>query len=975
MRLRRFLLLAATLSACTDGTAPLDPGASPPPAGADGAVLASTSAITAVPGFSFAPPIAQRSPAHAGAFDGALAPSVVICELGSAGACTQTVATLTTAGSGDERLRVNVQDELYEVSWSTRGFAADGKTYRVRVLLWAKEIGSLDLRLVATGADLQKIDASRYFAAVAGSTVPIKFRIEEAVLWNGLAPLSLSRASAPPGGALELDGVSTSAGTTLSIGNAPAVVRDGGHGKLLTFAPVFLGASRWSEPPAGPQHVVLLRDGIPIAGAKAALTITPLQKAAGSGRAALQSLTAIAARFDAIAKRFPAGNSADAAYLQAVTGAFAALIGSSDPRSIASQLQQLASTDPGALELLDALMASTGLVRALQQYETLMAGLSVPAAPTSMVSASRAAATSRSPQGRGMASPTAVRTASEPTPTEVTAVELATKMQLYVVVKLFSETVVSGTNSTWANYIAAGSGFVGLVVPLPQFAYVSAALAIADFVANKVIVGQMPARLSTFSLLIDDTQLALGEETISTVTAIGVNDPASMGVQDVTNLFLSVAGAFPSNDEIRTLATQKAEEIANFFLGFLQNLLTVFASQHPELNLDVSLASGPRWAWRAIVIDPRLVDRKTQTPSIIAGVSNAVNWRSSAVNRGEGRVFAQTAFGPEAILVSLPLGFTYTGGAFGEDVMTTNMVDVIVGGRVTVSPSSVTVAPRGTQQFSAAGLGVINTAVTWATSDPGGIVSSSGVYTAGPNPGVFTVTATSVEDPISSDAAQVNVVAPPAGTGVLALTRIDGGAQTQISAEGAPCTQSFFYPTTSPPPASATLQTAQCQAGGGVATATERYASIATSGRMTTFTATGQVTSSSAVNGTLGLGQAYATFDFEVSGGDVSVTLTGQLTANIPDDSSNTAARASFILSERLGARLVDKQVGRSSSSNQTYAKTATLSGTYLLTPGRYRLNVYADGDASAVMRDVNDVPTLIEARGSSNYTFALSVQ
>ncbi|PYP77764.1 MAG: hypothetical protein DMD35_13790 [Gemmatimonadetes bacterium] len=70
----------------------------------------------------------------------------------------------------------------------------------------------------------------------------------------------------------------------------------------------------------------------------------------------------------------------------------------------------------------------------------------------------------------------------------------------------------------------------------------------------------------------------------------------------------------------------------------------------------------------------------------------------------------------------------------------------------------------------------------------------------------------------------------------------------------------------------------------------------------------------------------------------------------------------------------MDKQVGRSSSSNQTYTTTATLSGTYLLTPGRYRLNVSADGDSSAVMRDVNDVPTLIEARGSSNYTFTLSV-
>ena len=40
MRLRLFLI-AAALSACSDGTAPLAPDASTPPSGADGAVLTS----------------------------------------------------------------------------------------------------------------------------------------------------------------------------------------------------------------------------------------------------------------------------------------------------------------------------------------------------------------------------------------------------------------------------------------------------------------------------------------------------------------------------------------------------------------------------------------------------------------------------------------------------------------------------------------------------------------------------------------------------------------------------------------------------------------------------------------------------------------------------------------------------------------------------------------------------------------------
>ena len=974
MRLRLFLI-AAALSACSEGTAPLAPDSTPSP-GPDGAALTGTSAITAVSGFFFAPPVARSSPARAGAFDGALAPSVVICELSGAGTCTQTVATFTAAGSGDERVRVNLQDELYKVTWSTRGIAADGKTYRVRVLLWAMEIGSVDVRPVATAADFRNIDPSRHMGVVAGSTVPIEFRIEEAVLWSRVVPLSVNRASAAPGAALEVGGIAPSTGTTMSIGNAPAIVRDGGRGTLLTFAPVFLGATRWPEPPTGPQHVVLLRDGIPIAGARAALTITPLQKAAGSSQAALQSLMAIAARFEDMSKRLPAAGIANAGYLQSITGAFAALIGGSDSRSVASRLQQLASADPAALELLDALMASTGLVGALDQYETLVAGLSVPTAPVSTMLARRAPALSGSVQGSGGMARAAMSAAPGPTPFNVTAVDLATWMQYYAVVKLFSETVVGGTNSTWANYVAAAAGFLGVLGPqVPPVAYVGAALAIADFVANKVIVGQMPARLTTFSLLIDDTQLSLGEETISVVTAIGENDPPSMGVQDVTNLFLSLVGPFTSDPAVYSIAEQSARDIANFFLGFLQNLLTVFSSQNPGLNLDVSLLSAPRWAWRTIVRDPRLVDRKTQTPAVVTGVPDDVNWRASSVTRGEGRIFAQSALGPDAIMVSLPAGFYYTGGAFGEEVVTTNIVDVLVGSRVTVSPNPVTLAPRGVQQFGATVLGATNTAVTWATSDPGGIVSSSGVYTAGPNPGVFTITATSVEDPASSDDAQVNVVAPPTSTGTVALARIDGAAQAQtLPTPGSPCTQSLYLPATSPPPPSATLQTAQCQSGGGTASATERYSSIGPSNRVTMFSASGQAATSSAISGTSSLGQAYATFDFDVSGGDVSVTLTGQLNASIPDDSSSTAARASFILERRGGARLVDKDVGRSSGSNLPFVSPTTLSGTYRLTPGTYRVNVFANGTSLAVTKNVDGVPELREASGSSSYTFSLSV-
>jgi len=141
-----------------------------------------------------------------------------------------------------------------------------------------------------------------------------------------------------------------------------------------------------------------------------------------------------------------------------------------------------------------------------------------------------------------------------------------------------------------------------------------------------------------------------------------------------------------------------------------------------------------------------------------------------------------------------------------------------------------------------------------------------------------------------------------------------------------------------------------------------------------TFTASGQSSTSSAAENTRGFSQAYATFDFEVSGGDVSVTLSGQLNANIPDTASSSEARASFILQRRLGARLVDKQVG-GNAGDTPFTTSAPLSGTYRLTPGIYRVNVFASGDAAAIMRpDAQGDPELRSAAGSANYSFTLTV-
>ncbi len=75
---------------------------------------------------------------------------------------------------------------------------------------------------------------------------------------------------------------------------------------------------------------------------------------------------------------------------------------------------------------------------------------------------------------------------------------------------------------------------------------------------------------------------------------------------------------------------------------------------------------------------------------------------------------------------------------------------------VSISPTSATLFPNGTQSFTATVTNASNTGVTWTAT--GGTVSPAGVYTAGATAGSFTVTATSLQDPTKSASATITIV-------------------------------------------------------------------------------------------------------------------------------------------------------------------------------------------------------------------------
>lgn len=87
---------------------------------------------------------------------------------------------------------------------------------------------------------------------------------------------------------------------------------------------------------------------------------------------------------------------------------------------------------------------------------------------------------------------------------------------------------------------------------------------------------------------------------------------------------------------------------------------------------------------------------------------------------------------------------------------------VILNGEIAVGvmPSTVTLAPKSTQQFTAAVTGVPNQAVIWSIVEAnGGFISSSGLYTAPVTGGTFHVRATSIADETKFAEATVSVEA------------------------------------------------------------------------------------------------------------------------------------------------------------------------------------------------------------------------
>ncbi len=121
------------------------------------------------------------------------------------------------------------------------------------------------------------------------------------------------------------------------------------------------------------------------------------------------------------------------------------------------------------------------------------------------------------------------------------------------------------------------------------------------------------------------------------------------------------------------------------------------------------------------------------------------------------------------LLVASGFSFGCGGGTTGGDPIPPPPPKI----SVSVSCASGSIQAGSTDQCTPTVTGTSNTAVTWSVSPSNlGTVSTSGLFTAGANPGTTNVVATSVQDPTKSGSFTVTITTPPQRT-ITSITPIN----------------------------------------------------------------------------------------------------------------------------------------------------------------------------------------------------------
>ncbi|MBT8333455.1 MAG: hypothetical protein KJP19_03410 [Deltaproteobacteria bacterium] len=422
--------------------------------------------------------------------------------------------------------------------------------------------------------------------------------------------------------------------------------------------------SNWPDIPAQPLDLVLYRDDVEEDRLAGVLTLEPLLRADGSSDAIEQNLLNINTQLTTIGDALVSIPGEHQQYMNTVIETFNQMLTGDCDNCLKTQLDLLAQE--GGQELLDALLAQGGLV---EYFSNLEAFLTQYADGLAAVQASIAPSSSFIQPAFAMP--------------EQTDVMLAYQMQFYEVAKLFGEEVIAQTGTDFGNTLGLAIGLFGalggtLPAVTTPVVITGAILFYMDFLVNKIMVGLLPGQLDKIDLDFDALILEKDEVTDSTITIHASNIRPQLTLNYLIGTAINMMG-WSGAGNAPGVVVSTLESISTFLIFTMQGLFTQYASAHPELNLQLNIgAIVPPITWTAKATDERLIKCVSLAPSLLTPMPDELNWQADDTLLGEGRVYVRPALGDEARIVPLPIGFTYAGGAFGNDVINSNIVTLTV---------------------------------------------------------------------------------------------------------------------------------------------------------------------------------------------------------------------------------------------------------------------------------------------------------
>ena len=403
-------------------------------------------------------------------------------------------------------------------------------------------------------------------------------------------------------------------------------------------------------PPAGPVDLEILDDGVVVARAESALTVTAPAPAPDASFRMTTALGSLTRDVSDAALALIDGPGTEEGFALALRAAIDSLVTGRGSTSLRGRLEAL---DDEQLSILDRLVASSGVLAASER-----------AAERARVLA------------------TAMPSASPSRTTELPESELAARMQLQVMLADFGTDFLNESNGDLGAVMLGLTG-VGLTTGITApgqavLGTVATVLGLVNFAVNNVVLGYLPARVDVFELMVAEAFVSPGEVPETNLRIVASNDPPAITVLDLVDLVLGALGIAAGTPEAEDVV-DVVNGVWNSVLDIVRNRLGAYAASHPDADVAFDVASIPSMTWSTTVTDSRFAAPLTFTPDVIGPAENDIlAWRAAVDGHGEGRIYARIQSGPDVTSLPQIPGYAYTAGAFGRDVLQTEEVTVRV---------------------------------------------------------------------------------------------------------------------------------------------------------------------------------------------------------------------------------------------------------------------------------------------------------